>query len=128
MEGKRFATAINCMDGRVQEQVTLLIKESTGVDYVDMITVAGPDRVLTQQAQTPQIESIKEKVLISRDKHRSSTIFISGHHDCAGNPVDEQKQKQDIKKAAENIKGWEMGLEVRGIWVDKNWRASLLDL
>ena len=48
MGGKTFATAINCMDGRVQEQVTLLIKESTGVDYVDMITVAGPDKVLAQ--------------------------------------------------------------------------------
>jgi len=128
MKDKSFATAVNCMDGRVQEQVTLLIKESTGVDYVDMITVAGPDKVLAQQAQTPEIELIKEKVLISRDKHRSSTIFIAGHHDCAGNPADEQRHIQDIKKAAENIKGWDMGLEVRGIWVDKNWRASLLDL
>ncbi len=128
MQGKKFATAINCIDGRVQEQVTLLIKESTGADYVDVITVAGPDKVLGQEAQTPEIELIKEKVLISRNKHRSSTIFIAGHHDCAGNSVDEQNHIQDIKKAVENIKGWDMGLEVRGIWVDKNWRASLLDI
>jgi len=128
MKDKSFATAVNCMDGRVQEQVTLLIKESTGVDYVDMITVAGPDKVLAQQAQTPEIELIKEKVLISRDKHRSSTIFIAGHYDCAGNPVDEEKHIRDIVKAVENIKGWGTGLKVRGIWVDKNWKASLLDL
>jgi len=128
MGGKVFATAINCIDGRAQEQVISLIKESTGADYVDMITLAGPDKVLAQGVDAPEIESIKKNVLISRDKHNSRTIFITGHYDCAGNPVDQEKHIQDIGKAAENIKGWDMGLKVEGIWVDRNWRASLLNL
>jgi Putative carbonic anhydrase len=35
-EGK-FGTAINCMDGRVQEPVINWMKVRYGLDYVDMI-------------------------------------------------------------------------------------------
>lgn len=35
----KFATAINCMDGRVQIPVIEYIKSKYEVDYVDMITL-----------------------------------------------------------------------------------------
>lgn len=40
----QFVTAINCMDGRVQEPVIKWMKEKYNATYVDMITEAGPNK------------------------------------------------------------------------------------
>jgi len=45
----KFATCLNCMDGRVQLPVIHWIKENYGVDYVDMITEAGMDGALASE-------------------------------------------------------------------------------
>ena len=42
-----FYTAINCMDGRIQESVTNYIKKKYNVLFVDMITSAGPVKILS---------------------------------------------------------------------------------
>jgi len=44
----KFATAINCMDGRCQLPVIEWMKKRYGVEYVDMITEPGPDGVLAE--------------------------------------------------------------------------------
>jgi len=50
---KRFATAINCMDGRTQEPVITWIKKNYHVDFVDMITEPGPVKYLAREPQGP---------------------------------------------------------------------------
>ncbi|MBU1998987.1 MAG: hypothetical protein KKE64_05785 [Candidatus Omnitrophica bacterium] len=85
----KFATAINCIDGRVQLSVTEFIKNSYDIDYVDMVTVPGPDKLLSEYKNIIEIESIRNKVLISCNSHNSNIIFIIGHYDCAGNPCAE---------------------------------------
>ncbi|MHC4798252.1 MAG: carbonic anhydrase, partial [Planctomycetota bacterium] len=77
-----FATAINCMDGRTILPVTEWMKHNFQVDYVDMITEAGPDKVLSQGTPA-QVQSIKDLVSISVEKHNSKVIALIGHHDCA---------------------------------------------
>ena len=57
-----FACAINCMDGRVQGAVKNYIKENYKIDYVDMVTEPGPNKIL---AENP-----------SADKHYSSIFII----------------------------------------------------
>ncbi len=47
MEG-RFGLAICCIDGRIQEPVASWLKEKYLLDYVDMVTEAGADRVLAE--------------------------------------------------------------------------------
>ena len=85
MVSGRFATAINCMDGRTQLPVNEWMKEKFGVDFVDTITEPGPNGVLTNN-KVPLVSSIKDRVLISVNGHGSKTIALVGHHDCAGNP------------------------------------------
>lgn len=121
-----FGTAINCIDGRVQEPVTELMKEMFGVDYVDVITEPGPDKVLFDNIDSAIIESIKKRVLISAEKHGSKVIVVAGHHDCAVNPVSEQDHKTHIRGAVKTINGWGLGSEAHGVWVDENWQADLL--
>ena len=87
-----FATAINCMDGRVQLPVIKWISEKYGVDYVDMVTEAGPVKILADNGDAVLQESIRKRVEISVNKHGSKIVAIVAHFDCAGNPVEKDIQ------------------------------------
>ncbi len=119
-EGK-FATAINCMDGRTQLPVNEWIRREYHVDYVDTITEPGPIKILSDNKD---VGSIKKRVLISVGKHGSSNIAIVGHHDCAGNPVDKATQLAHIAGAIKTIVSWDLNVNVVGLWVDENWRVN----
>ena len=124
MSEKTFATAINCMDGRVQLPVTAFLKRKYGVDYVDMITEPGPNGILAANKDQSIIDSIKKRVGISTTKHGSKYIAIAGHHDCAGNPVDKDTHLAHIRSAIKTVKSWEVKAEVIGLWVDDKWKVS----
>lgn len=99
-----FATAIGCMDGRVQTVVTNFGKEEFNADCVDTITEAGLDGLLTKVSDPQLLVSITKKLLISVDNHKSKGIIVHGHEDCAGNPVNEKQHKEDIAVSVKKIK------------------------
>jgi carbonic anhydrase len=119
----KFATAINCMDGRVQIPVISYIKNNYGVDYVDMITLPGPDKILSENKPEFLVDWIKKCVEISISRHKSGLIAIIGHYDCAGNPVDEQTHKENILSAIETIQSWQFNVDIIGLWVDEDWNV-----
>jgi len=119
-----FVTAINCMDGRTQLPVNEYLRNKYGADYVDTVTEPGPIKILAERTYLTQIDSIKKRVLISVEKHGSGRIAVVGHHDCAGNPVDQQTQLKQIAAAVKLIREWGLGVEVIGLWVDENWQVS----
>lgn len=122
---QKFATAINCMDGRTQIPVIEWLKENYKVDYVDMITEPGPDGVLSKNIDNQIIESLRRKAEISAYKHNSKIIVIAGHHDCAGNPVDKDTHINQIKLSVQTIKSWGLPFEkVIGLWVNENWEIE----
>jgi carbonic anhydrase len=120
----KFGTVINCMDGRVQQPVFQYLKETLTIDYLDTITEAGVDKVLSDNTNTPLIENIKERVAISVLHHGSKSITIVGHHDCAGNPVLEKEHKKHISQAMITIREWEYDVTIKGLWVDSSWSVS----
>ena len=117
----KFATSVSCMDGRIQIPLTNWIKENFSVDYVDTITEPGIDK---QIADNTDLESIKIKVGISINKHESELIVVSGHYDCAGNPVSNEEHITQIKKGIEVISSWNLGVKVVGVWVDDTWKIN----
>lgn len=119
-EGK-FATSITCMDGRIQIPIIKWIKANYDVDFVDTITEPGIDKKISESSV---FESIKAKTSISINAHKSSMIFVSGHYDCAGNPVSDDAHKSDIKKGVDLIKQWNSEIPVIGLWVNKNWNVE----
>jgi hypothetical protein len=123
---ENFATAINCIDGRVQEPVTEFITSEFRVDYVDMITEPGPDKILSENKAFDIIESIKKRVLISVEKHKSKIVVIAGHYDCAANPAQDKEHLRQIRESVKNIKEWNLEVDIYGVWVDKDWKAILL--
>ena len=117
----KFATSVSCMDGRIQIPLINWIKENFAVDYVDTITEPGIDKLV---ADNTDLESIKIKVGISINKHESELIVVSGHYDCAGNPVSNEEHITQIKKGIEVISSWNLGVKVVGVWVDDTWKIN----
>ena len=122
----KFATCLNCIDGRVQLPVIHWIKENYDVDYVDMITEAGMDSVLTA-GNYSNMRNILKKLYLSLTKHNSNMIFVAGHYDCAGNPVDDITHKQHIHTAVKKIKTLTSVTKVVGLWISKEWNVEKIN-
>ncbi|MDP6327347.1 MAG: hypothetical protein QGH88_03030 [Nitrosopumilus sp.] len=123
MNFEKFATSINCIDGRIQIPVSNWIKQKYFVDYVDVISHPGSDKVIGEKI-IEGIAEIKSKVLVSINAHNSKLIVISGHHDCAGNPVSKEMHMTQIKKSINLIKSWNFPVTVIGIWVNDKWEIE----
>jgi len=121
MADGKFATSISCMDGRIQIPINNWIKEKYSVDYVDTITEPGVEKKISESID---IERTKSKVDISINRHKSRVIVISGHHDCAGNPVSKEEQISQISKGIDIIKSWNFDAQVIGIWINENWQVE----
>jgi hypothetical protein len=122
----KFGTAINCMDGRAQLPVINWMKEKFHLDYVDMITEPGADKAVGE-GWFELIEEIKAKALISVNAHGSRIIVVTGHDDCAGNPVTPEQHKMHITEAVGEVLSWNLPLEkVIGIWLNKDWQVEIV--
>lgn len=117
------ATTLNCMDGRVQLPVLTWIKTNYPVNFVDVITEAGMDVVLAKQEDISEIlRSIKVSVTLNKSKR----LFVVGHYDCRGNPVDEKTHYQEIIAAVMRLKPLWPAQEVIGLWVNDQWQVNLV--
>ncbi len=123
----RFATAINCMDGRVQLPVIDWMKENLPVDYVDMITEPGPDKLLAE-GNTAALDSIRARVLISVNKHGSDTILVAAHDDCAGNPVSRAEHEGHVRQSIIRIESWRLPVKrILGAWIGDDWKVRIVE-
>mgnify|MGYP006883055592 CR=1 FL=1 len=120
----RFATVINCMDGRVQHPVNEWMKIKTGAEYIDVITEAGPDKIMASTATASRL--ILQRILVSRDKHKSTKLALVAHHDCAGNPVAKEEHIRQLSQAAKIMATWNLGMKILLLWVDENWEVELI--
>ena len=118
-----FATSINCIDGRIQLPVSNWIKQKYSVDYVDVITHPGSDKIIGEKNIEGNSE-IKTKTLVSINAHNSKLVVISGHHDCAGNPVSKEMHLTQIKKSINIIKSWNCPVTVIGVWINDQWEIE----
>jgi hypothetical protein len=131
----QFATALNCMDGRAVGAVLNYFQNEHDITYVDTITDAGMDGICSRPT-AEQMNALKKRVVeISVQHHGSRIVAVVGHADCAGNPVDEEKHKEDIKRGVGLVSYWDYGVDeavhVLGLWVaevDGQWKvAELVD-
>lgn len=122
----RFATAITCIDGRVQVPVIEWIRHELGVDFVDMITEPGPDWVLAFEPDE-KLAEIRRRVVISVNAHGSQKLIIAGHHDCAANPVSDFDHQEHIRRAVDVARQWELPVRVTGVWVNSDWKVEVVD-
>ena len=125
MENKEaFACAINCMDGRVQDAVKNYIKENYSVDYVDMVTEPGPNKILAENSDSAVIENIKKRVEISVEHHGSKIVAIVWHFGCAGNPAEKKIQIEHLQRAKKTVEKFGFPIEIILLWVDGDWATA----
>jgi protoporphyrinogen oxidase len=123
---RKFATAINCIDGRTQTPVLDWMRLHLNVDYVDLITEPGPDKVLA--LETEAAAAIIKKVKFSVSAHDPSAIAIAAHHDCLGNPVSREEHLDMVRQAVTKIQSLGMGVRVVGLWVNEwGWVDLIAD-
>ncbi|MBI4199747.1 MAG: hypothetical protein HY535_04675 [Chloroflexi bacterium] len=119
----RFGTAINCIDGRVQQPVAEWIKKNHQVDFVDMVTEPGPDKALaTGDARLR--DALRAKVQVSINAHHSRVVAIAGHHNCAANPASREEHQAQVRQGARLIASWGLPVRVVGLWVGPDWKAE----
>lgn len=111
--GETFFTSVGCMDGRVQCPVSKYGKARYGVKYMDTITEAGlVGQIIKEDADPKLLESIKDKIMISINKHHSKGIIVHGHQECAGNPVEDSLHKENTVAATKVIREMVKNLDV----------------
>ena len=115
-----FCTAVNCMDGRTQLPVIEYMMRRFAAEYVDMVTEPGPVAILAVRTNSALVESILNRIEISVRKHRSQSIAIVAHHDCAGNPQPKHIQLEQLADAVAFIQQQYAQAIVIGLWVDES--------
>ena len=117
----KFATAINCIDGRTQLPVIDYLKSRFGVDYVDIITEPAPAKIIVEAKSDSKLDSIQQRLRISQEKHGSKHLAVVAHQDCAGNPVGKDIQLEQVRRSLRTIQSWGFKGALLGLWVDENW-------
>jgi len=125
---KKFCTAINCMDGRVQRSVLEYMMERFDVPYVDTITAPGPNGVLSRQVDKGAVQAILNCVGVSVNKHNTVGIAVVGHYDCAGNPGDEAHQNADTRDAVRFLRAIYPERNIIGLYVNDQWIAEEIEV
>lgn len=99
-----FFTIIGCMDGRCQEAVDRFGRQRFSADYPDTITEAGIVGIIATNPNQSFFNNLQNKIDISIKIHNSKGIIVDGHAECAGNPVSDEVQKDNIRESVEKVK------------------------
>ena len=97
------------MDGRVQQSVTEFARCHFAVEWVDMVTEAG--------AVVDVHANLLRQVGISLDAHQSCGVVVAAHEGCVGNPVGDEKQRQQCLAAAQKVAAAYPETQVVAVWV-----------
>lgn len=114
----RFATAVNCMDGRLQQPVSDFVRNRFAVDFVDMVTDAGVVASIHQ--------GVLDSVKISVESHNSVGIAVVAHENCDGNPIPEKAQRTQCLEAAQLLALYWPELEVVPLWVPADRSVEII--
>jgi hypothetical protein len=122
----RFATAINCIDGRVQTPLLDWMRLHLNVDYVDLITEPGADKAIATRSDVAA--AILKKVRFSARAHNPVAIAIAGHNDCLANPVSREEHLEHIREAARELQALNIGVRIVGLLVSEwGWVDLIVD-
>jgi hypothetical protein len=120
-----FGTAINCIDGRVQQPVAAWLRDRFGFEYVDTITEPGADALVATRPDLAH-SVVRPKVLLSVERHASPVVAITAHHDCLANPVSEEEHRDHLLRAASTLRSWSLGVKIIALWVNERWQIDVV--
>lgn len=112
---------IKCMDGRSNMPAIRFFQNTLGAE-VRLFTYPGANSLLVE----PSFKSnqILRHIKDSYSCFLPDTLGISGHHDCRGNPVDNETHLLHLGHAASTAKKWGEFKQIIPIFVNENWEAQ----
>lgn len=123
-----FATAISCMDGRIQKCVNDYVSTQSKAKYVDTITLTGPCKVISDNKLHGVIEDMKFRLNISINVHNSTFIAVVGHFDCASVIEDDERHKQYLLNSSRILQQWYPNVVVEALWVNEKFEIEVIKL
>jgi hypothetical protein len=88
---------------------------------------AGEQEIARNLLDISILESIHKRMNISVNLHGSKVVAVVAHHDCAGNPVEKERQLEQLNASVNTLKSWGFAVEYIKLWVDNNWRVQLIN-
>jgi carbonic anhydrase len=113
----RFAAVITCMDGRIQTRTLDQVMTRFGVRYVDNITATGAVQHLDGSVSATG-EGLLRSLTVSSEAHGTNQVAVVAHAGCAGNPVPDSTQKQQLVKARDVVSERFPEMEVIALFFD----------
>jgi len=108
----KYATAITCMDGKGQGLVKNYIIEHYNIDWVDLITHSGANKILAENFNTPIVAGMRENLGNSVfSSHKSKLIAIVGHSGCLVNKAGKNEQIIQLRECEKRIRSWGFGVK-----------------
>ncbi len=124
------------MDGRCQEKTVAFAKDLFGGEYVDTITEPGINGLLadgahygaaSEELRMSLKDWVRAKAAISANGHGSKSILITGHLQCAGNPVSRDEHVAHLKEAADLVRSWGLFDDIRTAQFGDDWELALVE-
>lgn len=119
----RFGTALTCIDGRVHDALVHWLKQKYLLDYVDLVTEPGIDRVLAS-GSPEAVARLRSEVQLSLERHGSTVIAVAAHYDCASNPGTREEHAAQLSRALEVVRSWGLSASVEGLWLNERWEVE----
>jgi len=113
--GGAFGVALTCIDGRIADVVHQELRREWGVDFVDVVTVPGPESVVPE---LPEQHAVWDALRVSVQAHGSSRAAVVAHTDCAANAVDLETRRAQVREAVFQVRDLLHGADVTGWLVD----------
>ena len=111
-------TLVNCIDGTVQLSAIDFAKKIWNVEWVDVITDAAPERILSEAKDTEKVDHIHNNIDASLCNQRKKLLAIASHSDCDINKVSDRKKIEMLQRAVNHLKSKHADADVIGIWVN----------
>lgn len=96
-----FGVALSCIDGRVSDVVQQQLRGEWGVDFVDLVTLPGPEAAVPE---LPEQHAVWDALRISVHKHGSTRAAVVAHTDCAANAVELETRRQQVREAVFHVR------------------------
>lgn len=100
---EKFVCRIGCMDGREAEAVRTYVRARELGEFIDTIDDPGMVKRLIDGDDRAH-EKLRERLPITVEKHGSAVVLVSGHAECAGNPVEDELHRAQVQEAAQIVR------------------------